>query len=146
MKTFLSSFIFILIFYSAFTQNYFMTGMLLHHSTGNYIWGPNPDGNSTTTIPDQMHLFNISHSLAGSDSISMEQEWWAPSDNEWSTEHEFFEGNTAYTDINYYLSNFKILVVKSCFPSSEIESWGSASDTLNPTYKSVYNYKWHRED
>jgi len=73
----------------------------------------------------------------------MTQEWWAPGDNEWSTQHEFFEGNTTYTDINYYLSNYKILVVKSCFPSSALESWGTPSDTSDPTYKSVYNYKWH---
>ncbi|MBI5219951.1 MAG: T9SS type A sorting domain-containing protein [Bacteroidia bacterium] len=124
-------------------QNYFRSGIFLHHSTGNYIWGPNPDGNSTTTIPEQMHLYNTQHSFFGNDSITMNEEWWSPDDNEWSTQHEFFEGNTAYTDINEYLAGNKIVVVKSCFPSSALEAWGDYSDTLNPTYKSVYNYKWH---
>jgi hypothetical protein len=135
----------IIIFLAAkvFSQTYFRSGIFLHHSTGQYIWGPNPDGNSTTTVPDQMHLFNISHSLTGSDSVSLNEEWWLPGDNEWATQHEFFEGNTAYTDINYYLSNNKILIVKSCFPSSAIDSWGQPSDTTDPTIKSVYNYKWH---
>lgn len=135
----------LLVFFMNFanTQTYFRSGIFLHHSTGQYIWGPNPDGTSTTTIPDQMHLFNVNHSLTGSDSVSLNEEWWSPGDNEWSTQHEFFDGNTAFTDINAYLAANKILVVKSCFPSSEIDSWGTPADTADPTYKSVYNYKWH---
>ena len=124
-------------------QNYFRSGIFLHHSTGNYIWGPNPDGNSTTTIPSQMHLYNIANDLISVDSVSLNEEWWSPSDNEWSTQHEFFEGNTAYTDITDYLNNNKIIVIKSCYPSSSIQSIGEASDTLNPTNKTIYNYKWH---
>jgi hypothetical protein len=124
-------------------QTYFRSGIFLHHSTGNYIWGPNPDGKSTTTIPLQMSLYNSSHSYSGSNSITLNEEWWSPSDNEWSTQHQFFEGNTAYTNIKDYLSNHKIIVIKSCFPASSIEAWGVSSDTLNPSYKSVYNYKWH---
>jgi len=124
-------------------QNYFRSGIFLHHSTGNYIWGPNPDGTSTTTIPEQMNIYNSIHSFNGSDSIKMSEEWWTPGDNEWSTQHEFFEGNTSFTDINDYLENNKIIVIKSCFPSSSVVEIGESSDTLNPTYKSVYNYKWH---
>ena len=97
--------ILIVISSTVFSQTKFRSGIFLHHSTGQYLWGPNPDGNSTTTIPYQMHLFNVNHSLTGSDSITLNQEWWSPSDNEWSTQHEFFKGNTAYTDINYYLAN-----------------------------------------
>ncbi|MCX6271703.1 MAG: T9SS type A sorting domain-containing protein [Bacteroidetes bacterium] len=126
-----------------YSQEYFRSGIFLHHSTGQYIWGPNPDGTSTTTIPDQMSLFNDNHGLSGNEAVSLLEEWWAPDDNEWSTQHEFFEGNTAFTDINYYLNNYKILVVKSCFPSSAIEVWGQPSDSADPTFKSVYNYKWH---
>jgi hypothetical protein len=124
-------------------QNYFRSGIFLHHSTGSYIWGPNPDGTSTTTIPGQMHGFNTTHGFNGNDSVTMNAEWWSPGDNEWCTQHEFFEGNTAFTDINYYLENNKILVIKSCFPSSAMAAVGGPSDTLNPTYKSIYNYKWH---
>ena len=126
-----------------FSQNYFRSGIFLHHSTGGNIWGPNPDGNSTTTIPDQMNTYNQIHGYTGNQAIAMSQEWWSPGDNEWSTQHEFFEGNAAFTDLNYYLTNYKILVVKSCFPSSAIDSWGAPSDTADPTYKSVCNYKWH---
>jgi hypothetical protein len=128
---------------SLFSQNYFRSGIFLHHSTGANIWGPNPDGTSTTTIPDQMVSYNQAHGFSGNQAIGMVEEWWSPGDNEWSTQHEFFEGNTTYTDINYYLSNNKILVIKSCFPSSAIDSWGIPSDTADPLYKSVFNYKWH---
>jgi hypothetical protein len=126
-----------------FSQNYFRSGIFLHHSTGGYIWGPNPDGTSTKTIPGEMQRYNMEHNYTGDKAVSMDEEWWSPGDNEWSTQHEFFEGNTTFTDINYYLSNNKILVVKSCFPSSAIENWGQPSDTTDPTYKTVYNYKWH---
>jgi hypothetical protein len=127
-------------------QNYFRSGIFLHHSTGQYIWGPNNDGTSTTTIPEQMHLFNVNHSLTGDDSITMNEEWWAPGDNEWSTQHLFFEGNLSESDLNNYLSapENKIIVVKSCFPSSELAEWGQPLDSVtDPTYKTVYNYKWH---
>ena len=128
---------------TGFSQNSFRSGIFLHHSTGGYIWGPNPDGTSTKTIPGEMERYNLEHNYTGNQAVSMEEEWWSPGDNEWSTQHEFFEGNTAFTDINYYLSNYKILVVKSCFPSSAIETWGHPSDTANPNSKTVYNYKWH---
>ncbi|MBM3404156.1 MAG: hypothetical protein FJY10_04620 [Bacteroidetes bacterium] len=142
-KVYIMAMVSVFILPMTFSQTLFRSGIFLHHSTGAYIWGPNPDGNSTTTIPDQMTLFNINHGLSGGNAISMEEEWWEPGDNEWATQHEFFEGNTAFTDINYYLGNFPILVIKSCFPSSAIESGGQASDTLDPYYKSIYNYKWH---
>jgi hypothetical protein len=124
-------------------QNYFRSGIFLHHSTGNYIWGPNPDGNSTTTIPEQMNMYNAEQGFYGEEAITMNEEWWSPDDNEWATQHEFFEGNTAFTDINFYLASNKIIVIKSCFPSSAMEALGAPADTLDPYYKSVYNYKWH---
>jgi hypothetical protein len=128
---------------SVFSQDYFRSGIFLHHSTGGNIWGPNPDGTSTKTIPNEMQRYNLEHNYTGDKTVSMDEEWWSPGDNEWSTQHEFFEGNTTYTDINYYLANYRILVVKSCFPSSAIQNWGQPSDTTDPTYKTVCNYKWH---
>ena len=124
-------------------QVMYRSGIFLHHSTGQYIWGPNPDGNSTTTIPVQMSLYNVLHGYSGNNSVSMEEEWWSPYDNEWITQHLFFEGDTSLTNIMYYLENYRILVIKSCFPSSAIEAWGEPADTNYPDYKTVYNYKWH---
>ena len=143
MKSIIFSLVLQLILTCVFSQDSFRSGIFLHHSTGGYIWGPNPDGTSTKTIPGEMQRYNLEHNFTGNKEVSMEEEWWSPGDNEWSTQHEFFEGNTAFTDINYYLSNNKILVVKSCFPSAAIEEWGQPSDTTDPTYKTVFNYKWH---
>ena len=126
-----------------FSQEYFRSGIFLHHSTGMYIWGPNPDGTSTTTIPEQMQLFNTQNGLTGAEAVQLNEEWWAPDDNEWSTQHAFFEGTLLSSNLSPYLASNKILVVKSCFPSSEIDSWGLPSDTSDPSYKSVCNYKWH---
>lgn len=133
------------------SQNMFRSGIFLHHSTGAYIWGPNPDGTSTTTIPDQMQQYNVQHGYLGNEAVALQEEWWdPPSDNEWSTLHKFFEGDTTFSNalstsfnIGYCTSNFKIVVVKSCYPSSHIYFPGQPSDTLDPTFKTMYNYKWH---
>ena len=132
---------------SLFGQNYFRSGMFLHHSTGSYIWGPNPDGTSTTTIPQQMDIYNAAHGYSGPQAVTMNEIWWDPPDNnEWYLLHRFFEGDTTFSDtmnIGYCLNNYKILVVKSCYPSSDMYVWGDPSDTLYPDMKTVYNYKWH---
>jgi len=130
----------ILFVLSVDAQTKFRSGIFLHHSTGQNIWGPN---GSATSIPQEMDAYNIAHSFTGSDTITMNEEWWSPSDNEWSTQHAFFEDPSAVTGIGYYLPANKIIVVKSCFPSSAISGIGQASDTLSPTDKTIYNYKWH---
>ncbi len=122
-------------------QTLFRSGIFLHHSTGANIWGPN--GTGSTSVPIQMTNYNSTHGYNGSNAVTMDEEWWSPSDNEWSTQHTFFEDPSNVTGIGYYLPGNKIIVIKSCFPSSAIEAIGQASDTLNPTYKSIYNYKWH---
>lgn len=133
----------ILAVYLLSAQVTFRSGIFLHHSTGNYIWGPNPDGHSTTTIPQQMQAYNTAHGFTGNNAVKMTEEWWSPGDNEWWTQHRFFEGNTSFTNFKNYLTNNKIIVIKSCYPSSSMEKMGAPSDTLHPDTKSVYNYKWH---
>lgn len=136
-------FVFILFFFSliiaAQSQTKFRSGIFLHHSTGQNIWGPN---GSATSIPQEMDAYNTAHSYTGTDTITMVDEWWTPSDNEWSTQHDFFEDPGA-AGIGSYLPGNKIIVVKSCFPSSDMSAAGQASDTLSPTDKTIYNYKWH---
>ncbi|MBN1198382.1 MAG: hypothetical protein JXA23_03445 [Bacteroidales bacterium] len=118
----------------------FRSGIFLHHSTGANIWGPN---GSSTSIPQEMIAYNTTHGYTGDEMVMMDEEWWAPSDNEWATQHAFFEDPDPYTGIGYYLPGNRIIVIKSCFPSSAMVSVGSPEDTLTPYLKSVYNYKWH---
>jgi hypothetical protein len=128
-------------------QNYFRSGLFLHHSTGNYIWGPNPDGTSTTTIDEQMHWYNVNHGFFANDSISMSHTWWdPPGENHWYLLRMFLEGDTVFSgtwEINNVLINNKILVIKSCYPSSDMMAWGDPYDTLYPDWRTVYNYKNH---
>jgi|GEM_PF-2698712 len=119
---------------------FFRSGIFLHHSTGLNIWGPN---GSTTSIPQEMTAYNTAHGYAGSMAVTMTEEWWTPGDNEWVTQHAFFEDPSPVTGIGYYLPDHKIIVIKSCFPSSAMTAVGEPSDTLNPGLKTVYNYKWH---
>jgi hypothetical protein len=73
----------------------------------------------------------------------MNEEWWAPGDNEWVTQHAFFEDPNPVTGIGYYLPGNKIIVIKTCFPASAMSEAGQPTDTLSPEMKTVYNYKWH---
>ncbi|MEI7981615.1 MAG: hypothetical protein WCI71_08160 [Bacteroidota bacterium] len=120
--------------------DYFRSGIFLHHSTGSNIWGPN---GSSTSVPLEMSAYNTAHGYSDARAVTMNEEWWSPGDNEWATQHEFFEDPDPVSGIGYYLPDNKIIVIKSCFPSSAMTGSGQPSDTLSPWLKTIYNYKWH---
>jgi len=124
------------------SQPMFRSGVFLTHSTGQCIWGPN---GSTTSIPIEIQAFNAAHGLSGSQAISMNRESWplTPWDNEWERWHRIFKGVDPDADIFPIIASNRIVVIKSCYPSSSMSGWGVPSDTLTPTNKTVYNYKWH---
>jgi len=129
----------------SFSQTKFRSGIFLHHSTGDNIWGPN---GSATSIPQEISKYNTIHGYSGMNSISMDQSWWPDGinsgNNEWECWHRIFENkDLVNSDIRGILAANKIVVIKSCFPSSAIERPGQSSDTLSPTEKTIYNYKWH---
>jgi hypothetical protein len=121
-------------------QNLFRSGLFFHHSTGECIWGPNGSG---TSVPQEMTRYNTQHGYYGQFAVTMNEIWFPVNyDNEWATWHTIFETNNPENISGYFNSN-KIIMVKSCFPSSAIEAIGQPIDTLTPDYKTVYNYKWH---
>jgi hypothetical protein len=127
----------------AFSQaTKFRSGIFLHHSTGGCIWGPN---GSSTSVPQEITLYNMQHGYTDTNAVSMNEEGWPlnPWSNEWERWHRIFDDEDPMADIHSYLAANRIIVIKSCFPSSSMADEGSASDTLDPTLKSAYNYKWH---
>ena len=128
---------------STFTQS-FRSGVFLHHSTGGTIWGPN---GSNTSILQEMTAYNTANGYTGSDAVSMNEVWFPGSGigNEWYDWHWIFDNLDPNNNIYPYLANNKIVVIKSCFPSSSIIGYGSPDDTSGAgvTYKTIYNYKWH---
>ena len=120
----------------------FRSGIFLHHSTGGCIWGPN---GGSTSIPEEIVKYNNEHGYTGSDSVTMNEDGWPvdPWDNEWYRWHQIFDNQDATADILPYLASNLIIVIKSCFPSSSMSGEGESADTLNPTEKTIYNYKWH---
>lgn len=120
-------------------QQTFRNAMFLHHSTGSNILGPN---SSSTSVNLELAKYNEIKMFTGDQKVTMNHEWFAPGDNEWVTMRNFFEGKLSLKPDGYY-NQYKIIIVKSCYPSSSIVSEGSASDMQTPTYKSIYNYKWH---
>ncbi len=117
-------------------------GVFLAHSTGTNIWGPN---GSNTSVPQEIAKYNNSHNFSGEDEFNIIKEDWPtdPWTNEWVRWHQIFNGQDSTADIQPYLNNYGLIIIKSCFPSSGMGSWGSPSDTLESDRKSVYNYKWH---
>jgi hypothetical protein len=118
----------------------FRSGIFLHHSTGGCIWGPN---GGTVSVPQQMAIYNTAHGYTGSNAVSMNETWFPNyTDNEWVTWHTIFEQNSPENISSYFATN-PVIMIKSCYPASSVYSWGSPDDTLNPSQKSVENYKWH---
>jgi|GEM_PF-1866554 hypothetical protein len=139
-KTLIPGFIFFIFFLTAQSQPQFRSGIFLHHSTGGCIWGPN---GSSTDVPEQMSLYNGVHGYTGANAVTMDETWFPGwNDNEWNTWHTIFEADDPEVISGYYSWN-PVIMIKSCFPSSNIEAIGSDEDTLNPWYKTIANYKWH---
>lgn len=132
--------IFIIITDETPAQLKFRSGRFFHHSTGECIWGPN---GSSTSVPQQMTIYNNSHGYTGTNAVTMTEMWFPVNyDNEWHQWHQIFETNTP-ENISSYFSTNRIIMIKSCFPSSALEGVGEPADTLSPDYKTIYNYKWH---
>ena len=120
----------------------FRSGVFLHHSTGGCIWGPN---GGKTSLPVEIAAYNSSNNLTGNDAFSLTERGWPenPWDNEWYRWHNIFQNKDADADIKPFLQANKIIIIKSCFPSSSMEVLGKDDDTLQPTKKTIPNYKWH---
>ena len=118
----------------------FRHGIFLHHSTGANIWGPN---GSTSDVPTEINNFNTTNGFTGSDAFNITESWYPNGDNEWYTWDRIFQNDPSFDDIQSILADNKIVIIKSCFPSSNIYDWGTSADTLSPDNKTVYNYKWH---
>lgn len=124
-------------------QSRFRSGIFLHHSTGGCIWGPN---GSAASVPKEIARYNQERTLSGADSVTLSESGWpvTPWNNEWERWHRIFDNeDTVDADIRPFFETEPVIVIKSCFPSSEISGQGSASDTAHPTTKSIFNYKWH---
>lgn len=121
----------------------FRNGVFLHHSTGGCIWGPN---GSTTSVPKEITAYNQQHGLTGQSAVALSETGWpvTPWNNEWERWHLIFENrDTVLADLRPILLSQRIIIIKSCFPSSDMTGYGTSGDTLSPTRKTTYNYKWH---
>ncbi len=126
------------------SQPLFRSGIFLHHSTGGSVWGPN---GSSTSVPLEIASYNSRHGLGGDSAVTLNETAWpvTPWDNEWERWHRiFYNMDTIDADIRPWLAANKIVMIKSCYPSSDMWAGvGSALDTLAWTRKSLWNYKWH---
>ncbi|MBI5326176.1 MAG: fibronectin type III domain-containing protein [Ignavibacteriae bacterium] len=135
--------IFIIFSSSAYSAGQkFRSGIFFHYTVGERIWGPN---HGSTSIPAEINTYNTSHGFTGIDTFKLTGETF-PADetnNEWYRWREIFENTRSTADIRPYIDANKFIMLKTNYFASDMSSWGSASDTADPTIKSVYNYKWH---
>ncbi|MDA3843425.1 MAG: T9SS type A sorting domain-containing protein [Candidatus Kapabacteria bacterium] len=120
----------------------FRSGVFLHHSTGARIWG---SSQGMTSVPEEIDSYNFAHGYFGEDACLMSETEWPlnPWVNEWYRWNNIFADDDPNADISPYLEIEKIIMIKSCYPSSSIVGYGEANDTLTPTMKTIYNYKHH---
>jgi hypothetical protein len=118
----------------------FRSGVFLHHSTGDNIWGPN---GSKTSVPPEIAAYNLKRGLTGENAVSLRESWWpVTQDNEWETWHRIFENQETHEDIRPILDTNRIVIIKSCFPSSEITGYGAPTDLSAPMLKAIWNSNW----
>lgn len=127
---------------TTYAQQKFRSGIFLHHSTGGCIWGT---GQGSTSVPEEITAYNTLHGYTGDDACSMNETGWPvnPWNNEWYRWHSIFDGNDATADISSYIQNNKIIMIKSCYPSSAMTGLGSSDDLNYPTRKTLWNYMHH---
>jgi hypothetical protein len=95
-------------------------------------------------VSAEISVYNAAHHLSGTDACILSETWWpSTDDNEWSTWRAIFDNSIPSNDIRPILAANPVVMIKSCFPSSNIGGAGTAGDTSSPTIKSVANYKWH---
>lgn len=92
-----------------------------------------------------MQIYNAENGYSGTDAVTMAEQQWPlhPWQNEWERWHRIFDNQDPQANILPILAANKIVVVKSCFPSSEMIGIGQPADTILFTAKTLYNYKWH---
>lgn len=120
----------------------FRGGVFLHNSTGGRIWGSTQ---GQTSVPEEITAYNSSHGYRDENACAMSETNWPlnPWANDWYRWNNIFADNDPNADIDPYLTGNKIIIIKSGYPSSDMSGYGQASDTLTPTVKSIYNYKYH---
>lgn len=139
MKRVLPILLILLLGLPTYGQKTFRKGIFLHHSTGRDTWG---NARYETSGTPQVEKYNYDNKLTGDNQVAMDLLWFPNGDNEWYIVRSFFEGRYSYKPEDY-LKDYDILMIKSCYPSSDMANEGGPGDTAKPDFKSVYNYKWH---
>jgi hypothetical protein len=152
-KIFLIAIIFIGLISNIFPQTLFRSGMFLHHSTGGVIWN-----NATPNIPQLIADYNTEHNYTGDDAVTLNiyPDFFPPlreySDNYYDSWHAVLVGQSPYPEdveqMQQFIQNNKIVVIKSCWGAVDISSIGDPADTLviedygynGRTYNRL---KWH---
>ena len=119
----------------------FRDAIFLHRSIGLNIYGPN---GSNTSVPLECVSYNTDSSYTGDEAVSMDEVNfpWNSSGNAWWEWRAVFDNTDPNDDIYQYINAYDIIIIKTCYTVG-IPRYGSAADTLTPTWQSYYNYQWH---
>ena len=119
----------------------FRDAVFLHHSVGSSIYGAN---GSDTDVMHEAYLYNLAHSYTGTDSVQMRKVYFPyTGGNDWYEWHQVMDSSHEGSNIYPYLDTNKIIIIKSCYFSSDMGGIGVPSDSTRPQDKTVEVYKWH---
>jgi len=135
-----------------FPQTPFRSGIFIHHSSGGVIWeSSNPD------VPQLMNMYNTENNYTGNNAVTMniDSEHFPPlpEGNFYDTWHAVFVGQydpTVVAQMQQYIQNNSIVVIKACWGGSGIAPMGNPADTLiiddeavNSGGRTYYRTQWH---
>ena len=143
-KIFIIGIILIGLVSTVFPQQTFRKAVLLRRSVGGHIW---QHEGATTSVPTEVTAYNAAHNYTEANAFTFTNVYPFPvvADNEWYNWYKVFHNQTAedhiYTD---YIegTTYNVIVIKTCFFSSDMYGVGQPSDTTNLSNRTIYNYKY----
>jgi len=135
---------------STYSQTKYRKALLLNQSVGGQIFdNTNVNcGASSVTAKTSVVAYNRAHGLSGSDSVSMNKQYY-PSigNNSYNTWHKIFDRQltTDWNNLQSYRSNYSVIIIKACFAyEGGHTSEGSEDDIpYRDSRRTTWLSKWH---
>jgi hypothetical protein len=133
-----------------YSQTLFRNSIFLHRSVGNHIYS---HPNASTSVPTEITSYNSTNSYTGDEVVRMDIREFPIAYNGGTVSNQWYQWHLIFDKVNTdddlygdYLDTetYSLIILKTCFYSSEYAGVGQASDTTNhPEYLTIYNDKWH---
>ncbi len=132
------------------TQTKYRKALLLNQSVGGQIFdNTNVNcGASSVTAKTSVVAYNRAHGLSGSDSVSMNKQYY-PSigNNSYNTWHKIFDHQltTDWNNLQNYRSMYSVIIIKACFAYEGGHTAEGSEDDIpyRDSRRTTWLSKWH---